>query len=61
MRLSTNMLYERGMTGVQRQMSEQIELQEKIAAGKRVLKPSDDPIAAAAAINIEQAKGINKQ
>jgi len=61
MRLSTNMLYERGMTGVQRQMSEQIELQEKIAAGKRVLKPSDDPIAAAASINIEQAKGINKQ
>ena len=61
MRLSTSMLFERGMTGVQRQLSEQVALQEKIASGKRLLKPSDDPVAAAAAINIEQAKGINKQ
>ena len=55
------MLFERGMTGVQRQLREQVELQEKIAAGKRLLKPSDDPVAAAATIKIEQARGINKQ
>ena len=61
MRLSTSMLFERGMNGVQRQLREQVELQEKIASGKRLLKPSDDPVAAAATIKIEQAKGINKQ
>lgn len=61
MRLSTSMLYERGMNGVQRQLREQVELQEKMASGKRLLKPSDDPVAAAATIKIEQARGINKQ
>lgn len=61
MRLSTSMLYERGMNGVQRQLREQVELQEKLASGKRLLKPSDDPVAAAATIKIEQARGINKQ
>lgn len=49
------------MNGVQRQLREQVELQEKLASGKRLLKPSDDPVAAAATIKIEQAKGINKQ
>ena len=61
MRLSTSMLYERGMTGVQQQMREQVELQEKIASGRRVMKPSDDPVASAAIIKTEQAKSINKQ
>ena len=55
------MLYELGITGIQRQLSEQLQLQQKISAGKRVLKPSDDPIAAAAVVGIDQAKGLNAQ
>src|SRR4051794_19000312 len=61
MRLSTTMFYELGMQGIQRQLSDQIELQQKISAGKRILKPSDDPIAAAAVIGVDQAKGLNTQ
>ena len=61
MRLSTTMFYELGMQGIQRQLSEQLELQQKISIGKRVLKPSDDPMAAAAVIGLDQAKGLNKQ
>jgi flagellar hook-associated protein 3 FlgL len=61
MRSSTSMLYELGITGIQRQLTEQLQLQQKISAGKRVLKPSDDPIAASAVIGLDQAKGLNKQ
>jgi flagellar hook-associated protein 3 FlgL len=61
MRLSTNMLYELGMRGVQRPQREQLELQQKISAGRRVVRPSDDPIAAAAAIGLNQAKAVNTQ
>jgi flagellar hook-associated protein 3 FlgL len=59
MRLSTTMFYELGMQGIQRQLSDQIELQQKISAGKRILKPSDDPVAASAVIGVDQAKGLN--
>ena len=61
MRTSTSMIYELGIAGIQRQLAEQVELQQKISAGKRVLKPSDDPIAAAAVIGLDQAKGLNAQ
>lgn len=61
MRLSTTIMYELGMTGVQRQSAEQIDLQQKISLGKRVSKPSDDPIAAAAAIGFDQGKSVNEQ
>jgi flagellar hook-associated protein 3 FlgL len=55
------MLYDIGIADIQRQISEQLQLQQKISAGRRVMKPSDDPIAAAAAIGIDQAKGLNMQ
>jgi flagellar hook-associated protein 3 FlgL len=61
MRLSTNMMYELGMRGIQRPQAEQMELQERISSGRRVNKPSDDPIAAAAAISLNQAKAVNEQ
>ena len=61
MRLSTSMFYELGMQGIQRQLSDQIDLQQKISAGKRITKPSDDPVAASAVIGIDQAKGLNAQ
>ena len=61
MRLSTSMLHELSMVGVHRQQSEQVDLQEKIASGRKVLKPSDDPIASAAANSVEQGKSRNAQ
>jgi flagellar hook-associated protein 3 FlgL len=61
MRTSTSMLYDVGIADIQRQISEQLQLQQKISAGRRVMKPSDDPIAAAAVIGIDQAKGLNMQ
>jgi flagellar hook-associated protein 3 FlgL len=54
-------MYELGMRGVQTPQAEGLELQQKIASGRRVLKPSDDPIAAAAAIGLQQSKAVNTQ
>ena len=61
MRLSTSMLYDIGMSGLQRQQALQLDLQEKISAGTRLLKPSDDPAAAARVLGLDQAKGVNAQ
>src|SRR5262245_42089382 len=61
MRISTNMMYELGTTALQRNQSEQVKLQQHISAGKRVLTPSDDPVAAASALEVTQAKGLNDQ
>jgi len=61
MRLSTSMLHELGFTGLNRQQNLQLELQEQIASGRKVQKPSDDPVASAAAVNLENAKSLNAQ
>ena len=61
MRISTSMLHERSMSGVLNNQSAQLELQEQIASGRRVHRPSDDPVASAAAVNLEQAKSLNLQ
>jgi flagellar hook-associated protein 3 FlgL len=55
------MLYELGIRGVQGQQSQQIELQQKISAGRRILKPSDDPIASASILGVKQAAAVNAQ
>jgi flagellar hook-associated protein 3 FlgL len=61
MRISTGMMYDSGTLNIQRQQSELAQLQQKVAAGRRVLKPSDDPISAAGATLVRQAKGVNAQ
>ena len=61
MRLSTSMIYELGMRAVQGPQAEQLELQQRIASGRRVEKPSDDPVAAAAIVGIQQSVSVNEQ
>lgn len=61
MRISTNMMYELGSATLSRQQVEQVKLQQHISSGKRVLTPSDDPVAAASALEITQARGLNDQ
>jgi flagellar hook-associated protein 3 FlgL len=61
MRISTNMIYELGSATLSRQQVEQVKLQQHISSGKRVLTPSDDPVAAASALEITQARGLNDQ
>ena len=46
MRLSTNTIYQSGITRISELTSEQSKLQSQIATGKRILTPSDDPLGA---------------
>lgn len=61
MRISTNTLYDSGVAGILDRQGTQLKLQQQISTGRRVLTPADDPIAAASAVNIGQAKALNEQ
>ena len=61
MRISTGMLYETGVNSIQRQTGSLLHTQQQVASGRRVLAPSDDPVAAARALEVTQAQAINTQ
>jgi flagellar hook-associated protein 3 FlgL len=61
MRISTNMIFDAGVANINKQMAAALKLQEQIAANKRIIHPSDDPVAAAQALQVQQAKDINAQ
>jgi flagellar hook-associated protein 3 FlgL len=61
MRISTNTLYQSGVTQIGNLQSEQSKLQQQIATGKRLLSAADDPVAAAQALAISSAQGINQK
>lgn len=61
MRISTSMIYDLGVNRLQQQSSDLITLQQQIAAGRRILAPSDDPIASARVLEVSQSISLNKQ
>ena len=61
MRISTAMMYQQNMRGVTNSQSEWLRYGEQMATGKRVLNPSDDPIAASQAVVLSQAQSQNSQ
>lgn len=61
MRISTQMMYEQNMRGVTNSQSEWLRYGEQLSTGKRVNKPSDDPIAASQAVVLSQAQSQNSQ
>ncbi|WP_295623820.1 flagellar hook-associated protein FlgL [uncultured Nitrosomonas sp.] len=61
MRVSTNTIYETGTNLMLQNQSTLVKTQQQLSTGKRILTPSDDPIAAAQALNIAQAASLNKQ
>ncbi|MBI2380967.1 MAG: flagellar hook-associated protein FlgL [Gammaproteobacteria bacterium] len=61
MRISTNLFRESGVDAILRQQSQLSELQNKIASGKRVVSPSDDPVASALILNFKQELDITER
>lgn len=61
MRISTGMIYDSGVRSLQNQTSSLLHTQQQIATGRRMLSPSEDPVAAARALDVNQAKEINAQ
>lgn len=61
MRISTNTVYSAGSSGLLRQANDLYTLQQQLSTGRRVLAPSDDPVASARALEIDQSKAMNDQ
>ncbi|MCK0509109.1 flagellar hook-associated protein FlgL [Aromatoleum anaerobium] len=61
MRISTSMIFDSGRDAMLRQSADWLHTQQQLSTGKRVLAPSDDPIAAARALEVSQTISINEQ
>ncbi|MEG1210897.1 MAG: flagellar hook-associated protein FlgL [Leclercia sp.] len=61
MRISTQMMYQQNMRGITDSQSKWLEYGEQMSTGKRVNRPSDDPIAASQAVVISQSQAQNSQ
>ena len=61
MRISTSQIYDAGSLNIQRNQASLFKLQNQLSTGRRVLTPEDDPVAAAQALLVTQAKEMNAQ
>ncbi len=55
MRISTGMIFDAGVSAINKQTASLLHLQQQVASGRRILTSSDDPVAAARALEITQA------
>jgi len=61
MRVSTGMIFDAGVSSINRQTASLLHVQQQVAAGRRILRPSDDPVAAARALEVTQAGDVVAQ
>lgn len=61
MRISTNTMYQTAIAKISNLQAEQSKIQQQIASEKRILTPSDDPIAASRALSISSSQSQNTQ
>lgn len=61
MRISTLQLYDTGAARIADVQSALAKTQQQVATGRKMLSPSDDPVAAARALEIAQSQSINAQ
>lgn len=61
MRISTSQMFEVSSTTLSQQQSDLFRLQQQMAASKRILTPSDDPIAASQSLTEKQGEAVNTQ
>jgi len=61
MRISTQTLFETGAAQLGSLQSGLVKTHQQIASGRRILTPSDDPVAAARALEVSQSQSLNTQ
>lgn len=61
MRVATSTLYHQGLSSMNSQQSNLLHVQQQLATGRRVLTPSDDPVAATRALGVSQSTAVNGQ
>jgi flagellar hook-associated protein 3 FlgL len=55
------MIFDAGVSSINRQTTSLLHVQQQVAAGRRILRPSDDPVAAARALEVTQASDLVAQ
>ncbi len=61
MRVSTSMVFDAGVRTINTQTGKLLHLQQQVATGRRIVSPSDDPVAAARALELTQASDVVAQ
>jgi len=57
-RLSTSMIYQSGLNGILNSQSSLLSLQQQLSSGRKIVTPSDDPLAAGQAITASQNQSM---
>ena len=61
MRVSSSLIFDSGVRSINSQMASLLHVQQQVAAGRRILTPSDDPVAAARALEVTQSESVVTQ
>lgn len=59
MRISTSTMYAMGVSSIQQQQADLMRVQQQVSSGKRMLAPSDDPVAASKVLDLQQFQSMN--
>lgn len=61
MRISTSLFFQTGLNSINAQQADLLHIYQQVGSGRRMVTPSDDPLAAAQAINISQSQSMNQR
>ena len=61
MRISSNLFFQTGLNSINAQQADLVHLYKQVGSGKRMVAPSDDPLAAAQAINVSQTLAMGER
>ena len=61
MRISSNLFFQTGLNSINAQQADLVHLYKQVGSGKRMVSPSDDPLAAAQAINVSQTLAMSER
>ncbi|OUR72930.1 flagellar hook-associated protein 3 [Methylophaga sp. 41_12_T18] len=61
MRVSTAYMFDQNLSAMLKQQTELGQTQQQISTGKRILKPSDDPVASVAILNLQREFNLTEQ
>lgn len=61
MRISSNLFFQTGLNSINAQQSDLVHIYRQVGSGQRMVNPSDDPLAAAQAINVSQTLAMSER
>jgi len=61
MRISSNMLFDSNVAAMNQQQARLLQTQQQVSTGRKILTASDDPVAAARALEVAQSDAMNTQ